>query len=94
MAAVGNSRAPGNYNFPPDGRENGPPESLSARVGVETGAAVVGPVGDGGQTGYRAVGAVVGAAAALQYAAKAGTVLVGPSTRSATEAERSELRRT
>ncbi len=34
---------------------------------------------------YGAVGEVVGVAAALQSAAKPGTVLVGPATRAATE---------
>ena len=57
--------------------------TLSVRVGIETGPAVVGPSGPG--AGYGAVGEVVGAAAALQSAAKAGSVLVGPVTRAATE---------
>jgi class 3 adenylate cyclase/tetratricopeptide (TPR) repeat protein len=59
------------------------PGALSVRVGIETGLAVVGPLGAG--AGYGAVGEVVGAAAALQSAAKAGSVLVGPVTRAATE---------
>ena len=59
------------------------PGALSVRVGIETGPAVVGPLGAG--AGYGAVGEVVGAAAALQSAAKAGSVLVGPVTRAATE---------
>jgi len=58
--------------------------ALSVRVGVETGLAVVGPVG-GDKMGYGAVGEVVGTAAALQSVARAGSVLVGPSTRAATE---------
>ena len=45
------------------------------------GPAVIGSLG----AGYGAVGEVVGAAAALQSAAKAGLVLVGPATRAATE---------
>ena len=57
--------------------------TLSVRVGTETGPAVVGSLGPG--TGYGAVGEVVGAAASLQSAAKAGSVLVGPVTRAATE---------
>jgi class 3 adenylate cyclase/tetratricopeptide (TPR) repeat protein len=59
-------------------------EELSVRVGIETGPAVVGSFGTG--AGYGAVGEVVGAAAAVQSAAKAGSVLVGPMTRAATEA--------
>ena len=55
------------------------------RIGVESGTAVVGPVGDGDQMRYGAVGEVVGLAAALQSAAKPGTVLVGPATRTAAE---------
>ena len=46
---------------------------------------MVGPVGDGDQMRYGAVGEVVGLAAALQSAAKPGTVLVGPATRTAAE---------
>jgi adenylate cyclase len=59
------------------------PGALSVRVGIETGPAVVGPLGAG--AGYGAVGEVVAAAAAAQSAAKAGSVLVGPVTRAATE---------
>jgi hypothetical protein len=59
------------------------PGALSVRVGIETGPAVVGLSASG--HGYGAVGEVVGAAAALQSAAKAGSVLVGPVTRAATE---------
>ena len=55
--------------------------TLSVRVGIETGPAVVGPLGT--RVEYAAVGEVVGAAAALQSAAKAGAVLVGPATRAA-----------
>ena len=57
--------------------------TLSVRVGIETGPAVVGPLGAG--AGYGALGEVVGAAAAVQSAATAGSVLVGPVTRAATE---------
>jgi adenylate cyclase len=60
-------------------------EGLSVRVGVETGEAVVGPIGGGSRAYYGAVGEVVGAAAALQSVARAGSVLVGPVTRAATE---------
>ena len=49
--------------------------TLSVRVGIESGPAVVGPIAGG--AGYGAVGEVVGAAASLQSAAKAGSVLVG-----------------
>jgi class 3 adenylate cyclase len=80
---------------PPAGNGSGPPRSggspprspdaaLSVRVGVETGPAVVGPVG-GDKMGYGAVGDVVGTAAALQSVARPGSVLVGPATRAATE---------
>jgi class 3 adenylate cyclase/ABC-type transporter Mla MlaB component len=60
-------------------------EVLSARVGIETGPAVVGPRWSGARSDYGAVGEVVEAAAALQSAAKTGSVLVGPATRAATE---------
>jgi class 3 adenylate cyclase/tetratricopeptide (TPR) repeat protein len=57
--------------------------TFSARVGIETGSAVVGPIA--GTREYGALGEVVVAAAALQAAAKTGAVLVGPATRAATE---------
>ena len=53
--------------------------TLSVRAGIETGPAIVGPLGT--HIEYEAVGEVVGAAASLQSAAKAGAVLVGPATR-------------
>jgi class 3 adenylate cyclase len=59
--------------------------ALSLRIGIETGQAVVGPIGRGGRLDYGAVGDVVGAAAALQSVAKQGSVLVGPATRAAVE---------
>ena len=62
-----------------------PPAALSVRIGVESGMAVVGPVGEGDQRRYGAVGEVVGMAGALQSAAKPGTVLVGPATRAAAD---------
>ena len=55
------------------------------RIGIETGPAVVGPLGGGAKVDYGAVGAVVGIAASLQSVAKTGSVLVGPATRAATE---------
>jgi class 3 adenylate cyclase/DNA-binding SARP family transcriptional activator/tetratricopeptide (TPR) repeat protein len=55
------------------------------RIGVETGPAVVGPIGAGARYGYGAVGAVVATAAALQSLAKPSSALVGPATRIATE---------
>ncbi|HXW80827.1 MAG TPA: AAA family ATPase, partial [Acidimicrobiales bacterium] len=61
------------------------PVALSARIGVETGPAVVGPIGGGGRVDYGAVGDVVGAATTLASVAKAASVLVGPATRAATE---------
>ena len=59
------------------------PGQLSARVGIETGPAVVGSLGVG--AGYGAMGEVVSDAAAVQSAAKADSVLVGPVTRAAAE---------
>jgi class 3 adenylate cyclase len=68
------------------GRDNTPgTEQLSVRLGVETGHAVVGPFVTGAAINYGAVGEVVAVAAALQSAAKTGSVLVGPVTRAATE---------
>jgi class 3 adenylate cyclase/tetratricopeptide (TPR) repeat protein len=58
---------------------------LSLRAGVETGAAVVGPIESHAFTHYGAVGEVVVAAAALQSVAAPASVLVGPATRAATE---------
>jgi DNA-binding SARP family transcriptional activator len=60
-------------------------EGLSVRAGIETGQAVVGPIGGASTSHYGALGEVVGVAAGLQSVAKAGSVLVGPVTRSATE---------
>ena len=51
------------------------------RIGVETGPAVVGPIGGGGKVEYGAFGDVVGVAATLQSSARPGSVLVGPATR-------------
>ena len=45
---------------------------LSLRVGIETGQAVVGPIGKAARLDYGAVGQVVGTAAALQSVAKPG----------------------
>jgi DNA-binding SARP family transcriptional activator/class 3 adenylate cyclase len=63
------------------------PAAPVLRVGVETGPAIVGlaPIEAGAGSYYRIVGAVVSAAAALQSVANAGSVLVGPTTRAATE---------
>lgn len=60
---------------------------LSLRAGVETGAALVGPIGPpvAGAPHYGAVGEVVSLAAILQSAARAGSVLVGPATWATTE---------
>ena len=54
------------------------------RIGVETGPAVVGPIGGGAKVEYGALGDVVSVAAALQSAARPGGVLVGPATRAVT----------
>ncbi len=51
------------------------------RIGLETGPAVLGPVGGGSRVEYGAVGDVVGTAVALQSSARTGSVLVGPVTR-------------
>ena len=51
------------------------------RIGLETGPAVLGPVGGGSRVEYGAVGDVVGTAVALQSSARPGSVLVGPATR-------------
>ncbi len=53
------------------------------RIGVETGPAVLGPIGGGARVEYGAVGAVVGQAAALQALARPDSTLVGPVTRAA-----------
>ena len=53
------------------------------RIGVETGPAVLGPIGGGSRVEYGAVGEVVGQAAALQSLARPGSALVGPVTRAA-----------
>jgi class 3 adenylate cyclase/tetratricopeptide (TPR) repeat protein len=53
------------------------------RIGVETGPAVLGPIGGGARVEYGAVGEVVGQAAALQSLARPGSALVGPVTRAA-----------
>jgi class 3 adenylate cyclase/tetratricopeptide (TPR) repeat protein len=55
------------------------------RIGVESGPAVVGPVAGAGRAEYAAFGDVVSVAAALQSAARPGSVLVGPATRTATD---------
>jgi class 3 adenylate cyclase len=57
----------------------------TVRIGIETGPAVVGPIGGGAKVEYGAVGEVVGIAASLQSVARASSVLVGPATRAATE---------
>jgi DNA-binding SARP family transcriptional activator len=53
------------------------------RIGVETGPAVLGPIGGGGRVEYGAVGEVVSLAAALQALARPGTALIGAVTRTA-----------
>ncbi|MGP8206517.1 MAG: AAA family ATPase [Acidimicrobiales bacterium] len=60
-------------------------EAAALRMGIETGPAVVGPIGAGARFEYGAVGDVVRTAASLQSLARAGAVLVGPATRAATE---------
>ena len=58
--------------------------ATALRIGVETGPAVVGPVGGGAKVEYGAFGDAVGVAAALQSSARPGSVLVGPATRAVT----------
>jgi adenylate cyclase len=53
------------------------------RIGVETGPALVGPIGGGAKVEYGALGDVVGVAATLQSSARPGSVLVGSVTRAA-----------
>ena len=64
----------------PDGEA---PEEAALRIGVETGPAVVGPIGGGGKVEYGALGEVTGIAATLQSLARPGSALVGPATRAA-----------
>ena len=54
------------------------------RIGVETGPALVGPIGGGAKVEYGALGDVVSVAAMLQSSARPGSVLVGPATRAVT----------
>jgi len=61
-----------------------PAGGLALRIGVESGPAVVGPIGGGTRVEYTALGDVVDVAAALQSAARPGSVLVGPATRAFT----------
>jgi class 3 adenylate cyclase/tetratricopeptide (TPR) repeat protein len=61
-----------------------PTQTPTLRIGVETGQALLGPIGGGTRVEYGAVGEVVAAAAALQSSARPGSVLVGPVTRAAT----------
>ncbi len=53
------------------------------RIGMETGPALVGPIGGGAKVEYGAFGDVVSVAATLQSSARPGSVLVGPATRAA-----------
>jgi class 3 adenylate cyclase len=59
--------------------------ATALRIGVETGPAVVGPVGGGAKVEYGAFGDVVSVAAALQSSARPASVLVGPVTRAAVD---------
>jgi class 3 adenylate cyclase/tetratricopeptide (TPR) repeat protein len=54
------------------------------RIGIESGPALVGPIGGGAKVEYAALGDVVSVAAALQAAARPGSVLVGPATAAVT----------
>jgi adenylate cyclase len=84
LASVGRQGGK-SHGYAIDRAELPPCETLSVRVGVETGLAVVGTAGIADQLGYSAEGAVMGAAAALQSVARPNSVLVGPVTRAATE---------
>jgi predicted ATPase/class 3 adenylate cyclase len=55
-------------------------EGLAVRVGIETGLAVLGRVGEGAKLEYGAVGDALNTAARLQAAAEPGAVLAGPRT--------------
>jgi class 3 adenylate cyclase/tetratricopeptide (TPR) repeat protein len=55
-------------------------ERFQVRVGIETGLAVLGPVGGGRRVEYGAMGDSLNTAARLQAAADPGTVAVGPET--------------
>ncbi len=59
---------------------------LAVRVGIETGLAVLGPVGGGGKVEYGAVGDALNTAARLQAAAEPMGVFVGAQTRRSIEA--------
>ena len=60
-------------------------DELATRIGIETGPAVLGPIGAGTKFEYGPVGTVVSEAAAIQSFAKPGSILVGPATRTSTE---------
>jgi DNA-binding SARP family transcriptional activator/tetratricopeptide (TPR) repeat protein len=72
------SQAPSNQALASEGTAG-----ATLRIGLETGPAVLGPIGGGGRVEYGAVGEVVRLAAALQALARPGSVLVGPVTRAA-----------
>ena len=55
-------------------------EGLAVRVGIETGLAVLGRVGEGAKLEYGAAGDALNIAARLQAAAEPGAVLAGPRT--------------
>ena len=58
-------------------------DSMSIRVGIETGLVVLGPIGGGGRVEYGATGDALNTAARLQSHAQPGSVLVGAVTRRA-----------
>ncbi len=64
-----------------DATLSGTEAAVTLRIGIETGPAVLGPIGGGGRVEYGAVGEVVSLAAALQALARPGSALVGPVTR-------------
>ena len=68
------------------GRRFGAPD-VTIRVGIETGLAVVGPVGAGGRVEYGVTGDAINTAARLQSATEPGTVIVGPDTRRLVESD-------
>jgi class 3 adenylate cyclase/tetratricopeptide (TPR) repeat protein len=63
-----------------------PDAVLAVRIGIDTGEAVLGPVGASSRIEYGAVGDVVNTAARLQGRAPAGSALVSSRTRKAVEA--------
>ena len=84
LAATGASPGPGPVPAGAVPAGQGASARPGLRIGIESGPALVGPIGGGAKIEYAALGDVVSMAAALQSAARPGSVLVGPATRAAT----------